>query len=313
MDKLSSIPVNIRILIAGLVIISIIFTVLYKLELDQGAIQKEALSHKEATIQGLQQQLAALKKINSELANNYIQIQENQRNTESELQELIGQDWEKKYETTLFEKNLLSDEFTNTRYQQDIDITRLERAHEFLSHENNSLKKSVMTQTVANEQLVKTIEEIEAETRQLKNTIAKLKKPPEPTPPPEPSQPDTSVSQSTIKNDPAPPAADKSDLYRQVRLQSLVNTMANQDSAMKQKILISVIPTIPEGISGAEFLALTNNMKSEDILAVLQNTHQYINQPLDNNIMKVIASRMNDADMAAAGPILSSSGKNEKK
>jgi hypothetical protein len=108
----------------------------------------------------------------------------------------------------------------------------------------------------------------------------------------------------------APPQSEKSESgqqesYRYIRLNSLASTLANQDPAARKKILVSVIPTIPDGINGAELLALVNGMDGHDILEIIETTSQYIVRPLDARTLSSLAAFMNEADAATATQILS--------
>jgi hypothetical protein len=88
--------------------------------------------------------------------------------------------------------------------------------------------------------------------------------------------------------------------YRAARLESLGNAMKDRDSKNRKKILISVIPTIPEGISGNELAMLLPGMNNDDIISVIQSTKNHIKQPLDRKILNRITKTMdaNTADVA---------------
>ncbi len=92
--------------------------------------------------------------------------------------------------------------------------------------------------------------------------------------------------------------------YRSVRLKSLGNAMTNRNSSDRKKILISVIPTIPNGISGNELALLIPGMKSEDILSVIQSANNYITRPLDDNTLSALSKNMNEKDVDEATKLL---------
>ena len=88
--------------------------------------------------------------------------------------------------------------------------------------------------------------------------------------------------------------------YRAARLKSLGNAMKDRDSNNRKVILISVIPTIPEGISGNELAMLIPGMSSNDILSVIQSAKNHIKRPLDGKTLNRITRTMdtNTADVA---------------
>lgn len=94
--------------------------------------------------------------------------------------------------------------------------------------------------------------------------------------------------------------------YRITRLQSLNQAMNGRDSVERKQILISVIPTIPNGISGEELAGLITGMNSADILSVIQSTRQHISRPLDNESLSILFSSMNREDADSASVILAS-------
>ena len=292
-----------------LAIISVVFIVLYYIEFEKRKTHEQSIAEHLSTINALQMQLIALERTNAQLADEIKNSQEIRGTVETELQALIDMEWEKKYQKAVYENELSLEEYTILENQYSIDIDRLERAQSFLSDENSTLKKYVAEQKAINDAHIQTIAKLESEIKKNKNTIAKLNKPPEKLPPPEP-EPKTEVITKPLPASKTVAAADKNnkqDVYRHVRLQSLSNAMINQDSSVRRKILVSVIPTIPDGVSGSELLALTNNMQGEDIFAVIQITNKYVTRPLDAQAISGLTSNMNEKDAEAVGLIFSNS------
>lgn len=94
--------------------------------------------------------------------------------------------------------------------------------------------------------------------------------------------------------------------YRLTRLQSLNQAMNGRGSTERKQILISVIPTIPNGISGEELAGLITGMNSADILSVIRSTKQHISRPLDNDSLSILFSSMTREDADSASVILAS-------
>lgn len=84
--------------------------------------------------------------------------------------------------------------------------------------------------------------------------------------------------------------------YRFARLKSLADTMKGLPSADRKNILIKVIPTVPQGITGTELIQLTSSMASKDILAVIQSTKQSIQRPIDDKIRAALLNAMEKTD-----------------
>lgn len=287
------------ILVTVLAVISISSIYWNFLELKYRKLDEKMLAKHQSTIQSLQLQLSAQKQINKQLSENYRQTENDKKNTMTELQDLIAMDWENKYKTMKNKNDILLSENTALKNQYDNEIARLDRAQKFLASENNSLKKSAFEQSAINDKNLKTIAGLETEIKQNKKTIAKLKKPPEKAPT---AKAEVTTKPVEIKTENIKPGK-KSAAYRHVRLQSLSNAMTNQDSEIRKNILVSVIPTIPEGISDNELLTLVDGMQSGDILAVIQHTNQYINRPLDNQTINTLVGLMNELDAQTAESI----------
>jgi hypothetical protein len=273
---------------------------------------EQSIANYQSRIHSLQGQLSAQKLANQQLIENLGITQATREATQAELQELIAMDWERKYADAMEKNESLHKKTTELKNQFDIDIARLQRAQSFLSKENNSMKEfNVRFEEVSHgyeqniaeleseiEQQNKTIAKLESEIKQQKQSIASLQKPAVEKPMPEPSAVKPATDQVATGED------DNSGIYRHVRLQSLKNAMINQDSVARKNILISVIPTIPNGVSGDEFLSLVAGMKSEDVLAAIQLTNKYITRPLDSNTVSALTGKMNEKDAEAVSLIL---------
>jgi hypothetical protein len=79
--------------------------------------------------------------------------------------------------------------------------------------------------------------------------------------------------------------------------------MRNQDSVARKNILVSVVPTIPNGISDSEFLSLVSGMESKDLLEAIRLTNKYINRPLDGQTISALIETMDVQDAEAANVI----------
>lgn len=293
-----------RPLLVVLPAVLVLSLVWHYLEFENRQYLEKTITDNQTRIASLRERLTQQKNAYQELAENFDRVQEDRLISETQLQELIDMEWEKKYEAARLENESLLQENAGVKRQHEIEISRLERARNFLATENNNLKVTTVKQAEVNEDLMESINRLETENKQFKKTIAKLESIPEKLPgiKPKTAEPASVPTTRTDKNN-------ESDVYRHVRLQSLNRAMLNQDSADRRKILISVIPTIPSGVSGSEFLSLIKGMQSEDILAAIQMTHQYLIRPLDNQIVGELVANMNEKDAESAGIILYSGEK----
>lgn len=296
---------NIRILVILIAMVSFIFIVWQ---------YEQSLTIRQSIIASLQKQLSAQQHANQYLSENLARTEERWQMTESELQHMIDKDMETKFEESRKENDLLQRKISEQQYYNEIEIARLERARNFLANEFDSLneyRKQVtdlrheFEQNIAGltkeiDQYKKTVAGLETENKQHKKLIASLEKPAESQSEPEP---DTT---RPVTSRPADDRDDKSDNYRHIRIQSLINAMKNQDSVARKNILVSVVPTIPDGVSAGEFLSLVSGMESEDILAAFQLTSKYITQPLDNQFISALTGKMNAKDAEAANLIFNS-------
>ncbi|OGT32917.1 MAG: hypothetical protein A2W28_01295 [Gammaproteobacteria bacterium RBG_16_51_14] len=114
------------------------------------------------------------------------------------------------------------------------------------------------------------------------------------------------VQQTAAVADEPPVTPIKQDsTYRSVRLESLINAMQNQDSGNRKEILIRIIPTIPDGITGDELALLLSGMSSTDALHVIQAADQQIRRPLDAKALERITSHLDAGAAELAVEILS--------
>lgn len=100
------------------------------------------------------------------------------------------------------------------------------------------------------------------------------------------------------------PAESGNEGYRLARLESLQSTMSRRSSADRREILLSVIPTVPEGITASEFAALARGMDSADILALIQTMHGHLRKPLEATDTETVLGLLTAADAAAASKLL---------
>lgn len=92
--------------------------------------------------------------------------------------------------------------------------------------------------------------------------------------------------------------------YRKNRITSLSSALANRSSNERKQILISVIPTIPDGIYAEELLAMTDNMESSDTFQVVTTVEKYIVRPVDNKIIDALTTKLEEADAELITKIL---------
>ena len=248
-------------------------------------------------------------------------------NAESELFNLLSMEWQAKYENAMSEISMLTENMAEKEQYNEIELARLNRARDFLTsqiysiedklfdaeetlgeHENKSLTDNEKWQ-VENQLLNEQLKIAESQKNDLKKRVEKLElkinhqnKITEPVNNEKSSissdhvTTDTPVAQKKLSGD-----KNKSDIYRHVRLQSLHSAMLNQDSGTRSKILISVIPSIPNGISGGELQGLLVDMNSPDVINVIKSVNKYILRPLDSQTVHTITANMdqNDAETIA--------------
>jgi len=292
---------NIQMLVILIALISIVFIVWQ---------YEQSVSNQQSLIVSLQEQLGSQQLINRSLGENLALAEKQRLMTESDLQDLINKDWEMRFEQSKQENQSLKKEIAELLYHHGIEITRLERARNFLSTElgllvesqnkfseiRRELEQNTAVLESEIEQYKKAVASLETENKQNKKLIADLQKPVE-----SKKQPvvisETSATQTTADGE------DKAGNYRHVRLQSLINAMRNQDSVARKNILVSVVPTIPNGISDSEFLSLVSGMESKDLLEAIRLTNKYINRPLDGQTISALIETMDVQDAEAANVI----------
>lgn len=84
--------------------------------------------------------------------------------------------------------------------------------------------------------------------------------------------------------------------FRQARIQSLQAAMQNASSADRKAILLTVLPTIPEGVDGTELAELVAGMDSRHIIEILEDGRPHIQRPVDNDSYKRIMRHLEDGD-----------------
>lgn len=82
--------------------------------------------------------------------------------------------------------------------------------------------------------------------------------------------------------------------YRNNRIISLIGAMEGRSSSEKKEILISVIPTIPEGIHAEELLVMLDGMNNPDTVDVIQSSNDYINRPVNEQTVRSLVSNLDD-------------------
>lgn len=84
--------------------------------------------------------------------------------------------------------------------------------------------------------------------------------------------------------------------FRQARIQSLQAAMQNASSADRKAILLTVLPTIPDGVDGTELAELVAGMDSRHIIEILEDGRPHIQRPVDNDSYKRIMRHLEDGD-----------------
>ena len=310
MGKLNLSHRSLRLLIASTLTISIVSLILVYLTSKQNDLKQQEINASQLTTQFLQRQLAAEKHANTRLIENFGRAQEARMKAESQLADLASQDWQTRYQQSLVAIESLEKNNRELEFQHSIDTERLRRGREYLDARTDTLQQDLQQMRtsqielenkyrVESGKLHEQIAQLEEKSKKYKMAATQpeaAKKEPD-------QQLQSSAELSLATADTG--NADKSESYRYIRLNSLGNAMLNQDSAARKKILSSVIPTIPNGISGTELLALISGMDSNDILQVIQSTDKYISRPLDDKTLSTLGANMNKADAETANLILS--------
>ncbi len=293
----------------------------YLFLLYQGHNEKERYQSRihtlERSLQDLEQQLSnnsyALKRAQDSLLN----TEESRVTLETQLSDLQQQNWQGKF-------TILQNDFLHLQQKQntsEAEVARLDRVVSFLHQQNDALQTELNTahsaktsleneRISAEENWKKKQQALDAELQQqqlaLEDLTARLEKAK-----PLQNQPETMEAESTdaadtktvaVQHETAGEADDKQnpEIYRMVRLQSASSAMQGKPSATRRHILMSVIPTVPGGISGDELLTLISGMEGTDVLVLIQNTDQYLMRPVDDKTINALVAGMNkqDADTA---------------
>lgn len=279
-------------LVAGLAITSIILLALFYFH---SARSRQLANHHHSTVVSLQAKLAEAKQTNARLIDNFGQAQAERLQTQAQLAELTASDWQSRYLQAQLGLENLEKRNRQLEKQHELDTLQLRNTNTFLD---------AQTQALQREQETGNKPESEPVREKIVESKAPVKKQ-EPEVSPE-QMADDSDEKTTVR--PISPKAaasttktsDPAGSYRHVRLHSLGSAMLKQDSAARTKILISVIPTIPDGISGDEFAALVSGMDSKNILQVIEAAGKHISRPLDRQVISNMASAMNPEDAETA-------------
>ncbi len=188
-----------------------------------------------------------------------------------------------------FKYDVLLDEDAYLKEQYISDVQQFAKESETLRNDLNKKEKELKKQ----QQLVSKLQE---ENINYKNTLAQKKK--EIVSGKEEVQNITATA-SNKKTD-----YDNSENFRTARIRSLSSAMLNRNSIERKNILVSVIPNIPNGVSGNELSSLVQGMESADILSVIQSTTPHINRPLANEAFDLLTKNMNKQEAALASNLL---------
>jgi chromosome segregation ATPase len=256
--------------------------------------------------------------------------------TEEKLYSLDDMDWESKYKFAMLDNETLVEEIAELEFQHEENIDHLSDTHhqlqavkeyieedfiklefehdELLEDEANLMKQyindvqqfTLETESLRNdlnkkkEELKKQqqlVSKLQNENINYKSKIAQKKK--EAVTSKEESQSKITPADNKITGNNA-----KAGSYRTARIRSLSAAMLNRNSTDRRNILVSVIPNIPNGVSGIELSSLVQGMDSADILSVIQSTTPHINRPLANEAFNQLIKSMNKKDAALASNLL---------
>ena len=295
-------------------------------QLDQQNLLKQEL------INSLSASQEARVKAESELAETASKLSQ----TEEELSELDTMDWERKYKFALLDNEILVEQIAELEFRQEQkneqnlesynlldetkkyieeDFIRLEFDYDDLLEEDAKLKSQYLSdiQELANEsetlratldknknKLVKQekiIADLQKENLNYKNILEQKKN--------EIVADGKDVKIITPETIKKSDVASTDDNFRSARLKSLSNAMHNRNSNDRKNILVSVIPNIPDGITGHELTSLVEGMESADILSVIQSTTTHINKPVSNEVFNQLTRNMNNQEAALATNLLS--------
>ena len=150
-------------------------------------------------------------------------------------------------------------------------------------HEYHTIKQ-LQLESAHEEKLARLTSELEKE----RQKAEQVKKPP-------PAEPVAVVPKKNKQDD----------SYRTARVKSLGTAIQDRDSGNRKVILISVIPTIPEGITGNELALLLPGMSSDDALSVIQSAEKHIRRPVDAKTLERITRTLDQGAAVKATKILS--------
>ncbi len=84
--------------------------------------------------------------------------------------------------------------------------------------------------------------------------------------------------------------------FRQARVASLKNAVRDSDSRDRKSIILTVLPTIPEGVQGTELADLVDGMDNQDIIAIIREGRPHISRPVDNDSYERIMRQLENED-----------------
>ena len=295
-------------------------------QLDQQTLLKQEL------INSLSVSQEARVKAESELA----EISARLTQTEEKLNVLDTMDWERKYKFALLDNEILVEQVAELEFRQEQkndqmletygqlnetkkhleeEFIRLEFDYDDLLEEDANLKKrylaDIQEMTDESEALKEIIGKNKDQLTSQEKIIAGLKK-------------ENLEYKNVLDQKKGETVADRKDVkvitpetikksgktgtddnFRSARLKSLNNAMLNRNSNDRKNILVSVIPNIPDGITGHELTSLVEGMDSADILSVIQSTTTHINKPLSSEVFSRLTRNMSNQDAALATSLLS--------
>ena len=225
--------------------------------------------------------------------------------TEEKLSSLDNMEWESKYKFAMLDNETLVEKIAELEFEYDdlleedtylkeqyiSDAQKFTQESETLRNDLDKKERELKKQ----QQLVSKLQE---ENIKYKNTLAQKKKETV-------SGKEETQSKIASANNKKTGNTAKAESYRTARIRSLSAAMLNRNSTERKNILVSVIPSIPNGISGNELSSLVKGMDGADILSVIKSTISHINQPLASEAFNQLIKNMNKQDAALASNILS--------
>lgn len=177
------------------------------------------------------------------------------------------------------ERDLISHEISADRRQAR--ITELEREEQTLRAALAESEQRIQALTERNDRLDA---ELESALKQADAAPPPVKAMTASTPPP--------AEMATSSSNQAGPGPG----FRLARIESLEAALQNASSSDRKSIILTVIPTIPGGVDGAELAELLAGMDSRDIIEVIEGSRPHIQRPVDNDSYERIMLQLEDED-----------------